>query len=209
MDRKNEIEPRMNAGPRGSKKGYTCPHATICVHPRPSAVRFFPSAISATCALKIGWFPGPDKMKQNDAHFCRPANEAGPGSQEPLAEDRRQNDRILSPRMGPPTAPTTCKRRPQNDLRSAPKTSQRQNSIIPERQGILLRILGRYPTKCSGRPGVFRLVEPAHAQIRLDSAISLVMLKGWSIRAISRNTAAQFLRQSLGTIPYAIRSNTK
>jgi hypothetical protein len=83
-----------------------------------------------------------DQTKQNDAQFCAlpPANRSA--FIEVFAAGRRQIERIMSPKIGSPAAPTKCNRRPPNDLRSPAKNSHRQNPTNPEPNDQLLAIVG-------------------------------------------------------------------
>jgi hypothetical protein len=97
--------------------------------------------------VKLAGFPRTNYMKQNDPKFCRPTSAVHPGNHGRFGIGRRQNARIMSLKMGPPATPTKCKHRPENDLRADVQTSRKQNPQIPDRQSVLLRIVGRISDK--------------------------------------------------------------
>jgi hypothetical protein len=90
-----------------------------------------PFVILAASALEL---PMPNKTKQNEAQFCRPSRAFLPVISETFDLRRRQNARVMSPKMGPPAAATKPNRWPPNDLRLAPRKCRKQNSTILGRQ---------------------------------------------------------------------------
>ena len=93
-------------------------------------------------------FPMTNKMKQNEADFCRRASVNRPRSHGTFAERRRQNERIMSPKDGTPPATTICIHKPANDLRTTLAEAVKQNSKNPQRQHHLFTQSAQPPTKC-------------------------------------------------------------
>ena len=103
------------------------------------SARFAPSRLG----VKLPAFVFRVREKTKPGEFCAPRNATSTRFSGVWRKRERQNERVLSPKMGPPAEATNQNCRPQNNLRRGPRNALRQNPKNPERQKHLFQIVAR------------------------------------------------------------------